>query len=180
MNQILKKSFAALFVFALLSSNIMAEEPVQHARKTMEISVNPLMLALGYLPLNFRVALTNKMALGLQAYGRFFGFGNYKIHGGGGGISAKFFLNGTAISDSWFVEPAIGAGYSNYNGVGYWSISPRVIAGYTWVWDSGFLINLGIGAEYTHAFVDKGVFGKHSYGFHGIWPTGEFSLGWAW
>ena len=179
MSQIFKKYLAAIFVFALLASNIMAEENMP-ARKTMEISVNPLLLALGYLPLNFRVALTEKLALGLHAYGRFFGLGKYKIHGGGGGASVKFFLNGTAISDSWFVEPGINAGYSIYDSKGYWSLSPSVVAGYTWVWDSGFLINLGIGAQYTHAFIDKNTFGKESFSLHGIMPTGEFSLGWAW
>ena len=180
MSHIVKKNLTALFVFALLSSTVFADEHVVHPRKTMEISLNPLKLALGYLPLNFTIALTHKMALGLHAYGRFFGFGETKIHGAGGGVSFKFFLSGSAISDSWFVEPGLDAGYSNYDKKGYWSLSPSVIAGYTWVWDSGFLINLGLGAEYTHAFVDKGFISKDSFGLQGILPTGEFSLGWAW
>jgi len=178
MSRYFKQSIVAACVFAIVSGHAFSEE-VRDPVKNMEISVNPLMLAVGYLPLALRVALTNKMALGIHAYGNFFGFGKAKVWGAGGGLSAKFFLSGTAISDSWYVEPGIYAGYSNWDNTKYWSLSPSVIVGHTWVWDSGFVINLGLGAQYKHAFTDKKIFGD-TFGLSGILPTGEFSLGWAW
>jgi len=176
MNRFVRKSLGAFFAMVLLSNSILADD----VRKTMEVSVNPLLLAIGYLPVNFRIAVANKMALGLHAYGHFFALGKTSVYGGGGGISTKFFLSGTAISDSWYVQPEFDAGFSRWGSQGFWTVSPSVIAGYTWVWDSGFLINLGLGAQYRIAFIDKDLLGKDTFGVSGILPTGEFSLGWAW
>jgi len=166
----------ALLIFSLAAQNILADE---NPRKTVEISINPLSLINGTLPVTVRVALTQKIALGVFAYGRFLSWGEGRIHGGGGGISTKFFLTGSAISDSWFVEPGISAGYTNH-GQGFWGLYPSILAGHTWVWNSGFTLNLGLGLSYGFTFVDKDFWlNKTAFGIHGIMPTGEFSLGWA-
>lgn len=176
MIQDLKKSIIALSAVALLSNSVFAEDQ----KKNMEISVNPIMMALGYLPLTYRIALTEKMALGVNAYGHFFSLGDTKVHGLGIGVSTKFFLSGTAISDSWYVQPQVNFGYEKFTEKGVWALSPSAIVGYTWVWDSGFLINLGGGLQYKGAFVGSSFWKDKKGTFnHGLAPAAEFSLGWA-
>lgn len=170
-----------LLALLFLANQTLAEHHPGHPRKKMELSVNPLQLLLGSLPLTFRVALSEKVALSLSAQGRFLSLGgDTNFYGGGGGVGVKFYLSGAAIEDSWYIEPALYFSYVGTGGKGFWALSPSVIGGYTWVWASGFLINLGLGAQYAINMGDTLYKGKKPFGTHGILPTGEFSLGWAW
>ncbi len=182
MSRYFKQSIVAAFVLSLVSGHAFTQD-VRDPVKNMEISINPLQLFLGTIPLTFRVAVTNRLAIGINVQGQFFGFGkDTKVWSVGGGLSTKFFLSGTAISDSWYVEPQFGASYTDLDSKDlkgkFWTLTPAVIAGYTWVWNSGFVINLGLGAQYKIALIDKGK--ETPFGISGILPTGEFSLGWAW
>jgi hypothetical protein len=152
------------------------------AEKAFEFALNPIPLINGKLPLTLRVALSQKMALGLHFQGRFFSYGVSPVHGLGGGISFKFFLNNRAIDDSWYLEPTLSADFNKPGNVGgFWGITPTLMAGHTWVWTSGFVINLGVGVSYSHNFISSKFWtSNESYGIQGLMPTGELSIGYAW
>lgn len=180
MNRFWKKSFFGFLLVALLSASSFAEST--ELRKSFEIAVNPVQLFNGKLPLAFRFALAGKVALGLHFQGRFFSYDTSPVHGLGGGLGLKFYLNGEAIGDSWYLEPTVFGDYNKPGNVeGYWGITPTLIFGHTWVWTGGFVINLGLGAAYGHTFVPSNYWaGRTSYGVQGLMATGEFSLGWSW
>ncbi len=184
---IFKKSLAIVLLAALWPSGLWAENGVD-LRRTKEISSNPLQLLGGALPISFRFALSDKAALGVHAIANFFDFQDRTDHFGIGlGLSGKFFLSNLAFEDSWFIEPGVAVGYLFHQTTdtkvknNYVALTGSVIGGYGWVWDSGFSLNLGLGVRYTHAFVNKKIFGsEYSWGLHGFFPAGDFSLGYAW
>lgn len=176
------RNFLRIVIFTALTMGIFNVNAHAVSVKSMELTVNPLQLLNGKLPLAFRMGLTEKMALGLHFHGRFYSYGTSPMHGLGGGLSLKFYLSGQAISDSWYLEPAIFGEFNMPRGRDrFWGIIPTVIGGYTWVWDSGFVINLGLGAAYGHNFVESAYWDKHRpYGVQGLMATGEFSIGYSW
>jgi hypothetical protein len=169
------------FFVALCCSPLAAESDRLSARKHKEISINALQLFNGILPVNFRFAVSPKIAFGISPHARFVSWGNTKFYGGGVGLSCKFFLNGYAIDDSWYLEPALTFGYSAYTGTGFWSMTPSIVGGHTWVWNSGFIINAGLGLAFAVPFTGTaGLDYSNSFGVKGIMPAFDLSLGYAW
>jgi hypothetical protein len=174
----IQKIITGSFIYLLLSTSLLADPALV---KSVELTINPVQLTNGKLPLSLRIALGRKMAVGFHFQGRFFTYGTSPLHGLGGGLSLKFYLNGQAISDSWYIEPSVMTDFSKSSGQSFWGITPTLIAGHTWVWASGLVINLGIGASYSHNFVTSSYWDSNTpYGIQGLMGTGEFSIGYAW
>lgn len=169
-----KKIFIIALVSSLINISVFAEQPKE---RNHQISVNPAGLLFLSVPLSYRVKLTDSMALGVHVTGSQWSFLDYWSVGGG--LSTKFFLTGEVFEDSWFIEPGVHGYYSSFGKQTFWGIKPSVIAGYAWVWDSGFSLSLGLGAGYSINIVDSSIFNKRSFGLNGIMPAADFSLGWS-
>lgn len=169
-------------VAGLLAANLFAENLGKV--RNHEIAIDPLGFLGGNLPLSFRLGLNDNVALGIHGEARFYGWNRYtRGFGGGLGVSAKFFLSAPTFQDSWYVEPSLMVHYYSLQDsrAKFWNISPSVVGGYGWVWDSGFSLNLGLGVQYSYAFIDHKVFGDATiWDIHGFGPTGDFSLGFVW
>ncbi len=94
------------------------------------------------------------------------------------GVGARFYLTSKAFESGAYLQPDFKIGYTNFlrlqqSGL---TINPAVKAGYQWVWDSGFTLNLGGGVQYAHVFTEKPV----SLGLGGFMLALDFGLGYSW
>lgn len=90
------------------------------------------------------------------------------------GLGAKFFLSGKTFESGWYIFPELMVGYNwgeNVDGV---TLTTQLLFGYGWVFDTGFSLNLGIGAYYNKDF------GPQTLSPPIPMPNGEFALGYAW
>lgn len=163
---------------AFTSMSILALDTGKRSQKNMDISVDPASLLMGTIPVRFSFGVTDNIAVGVRAYGTFFGIGEQTVVGFGGALDAKFYLSGKTFEDGWYVKPSLQAGYRSVLGLKGPRIAAFAIAGYGWVWPSGFSLELGGGISYSHWFVEN----KNAnwiFGVEGLSPTLDFSLGWA-
>lgn len=160
-------------------SFVMAEEARVSVKKNMSISVEPASILIGQIPVRYSIGITDTVALGVSAYGQFFAMGSdHKIFGVGGGVDSKFNLSGKNYSDSWYIKPGLYLGYFSSLDIKAPSIAGFVTGGYSWVFKSGFIIDLGLGLQYRHVFVsvrDK----LKGFGLSGILPSLDLALGFA-
>jgi len=152
--------------------------------KNMSLSIDPIDLFAGSIPLTFRVKVANRLSIGLSGYDKIFGTGTTQVLGVGGGLSAKFHLSAPAFTDGWYVKPEIMGGYwsvgdAQEKSVGL-GLEPRLLSGYDWIWSSGLSVSLGLGIKYLHFTGNQATIQKiPGFGFHGFFPNADVSLGWA-
>lgn len=158
--------------------------PVRGQEKNMSITVDPLNLVSGTIPLTFYIKLAEKFSLGLSGYDKIFSLNKTKMTGVGGGLGGKFHLSAPAFEDGWFVKIEAMAGYWTIgeapNKNKGFSIEPRFMTGYDWVWPAGFTISLGMGIKYT--FLTGNLSSVQEFpklGFHEFFPNADFGVGWA-
>lgn len=157
--------------------------PLQH---TINVRVNPLGLLIGALSGDVDFAVTKKFTIGPSISYYSATIFDTSLTGYGLGARANVYLTGDAMTDSWILGPGLGlsinsvsSGESKASSVGFYVGS---ILGYQWVWTSGLNINLGLGANYyTQSASAKGSDGIEISvpGYHGLGPTGELTVGWA-
>jgi hypothetical protein len=178
MSRKLSQLLAVIMLSVFLPNVARAEDAVKR-RRNHDFSVNPLMIFQYALPLTYHKAISDTTAIGLGAVLKHNGKDYWSV---GGALSLKFFLSNTPFEDSWYVEPRLDLSLNSYKSTSYWALDPSVIAGHTWVWASGFTINLGLGIAYPIPFIDSKIFGGKywNWGLSGVQPAGEFSIGWAW
>lgn len=195
----MKSKIILVILFSIIvSQNAIASESAVNT-KNMEISFSPMtrlsgshhhsirgLLAFPGAALNYRWGLSEKIALGISMFGRWLPELPWDI---GGGLSAKFFLTGKVFQDGWYIEPGIAASFSPFGRerVAHtkdewitllrWSLTPSLLAGYTWVWDSGFSINFGLGIGYGFHFAKTEFLADN--GTHTAF-LGDLSFGWVW
>lgn len=177
-----KSIFIPLLIITLSCLSVRASE--MHHSRNNEISSDPIGFLSGYLPVSFRTGLSNNVALGLHAEAKFFGF-HQRTQGFGGGLgaSAKIFMTSDVFQDGWYVEPTLMVHYIalRFSDTKFWNISPSAVGGYSWVWDNGFSLSLGLGLQYSYAFVDRAIFGEGlNWDLHGFGPTADLCLGYVW
>ena len=170
------KQIALIFVAMFLMPRfLLADIPPDLHRRNMDITTNPGALIFGSLPLRFSFAVAPRVALGIGASGKFFGYGHNSVLGFGGSLDAKFFLSGHAYESSWYVKPGIALGTLSIGNDQGLSFGGFVSGGYGWVWPSGFTLDLGLGLQYIHWF--HGYAG--GFGTDGILPHLDLNLGFA-
>lgn len=177
-------SLAAIF----LMPTSLSAQPM--GKRTMELSINPLTLLSGGVMVNYRIRLSDNIALGIHGDMVFVPtalIGMTKNLGFGFRLSSKFFLSGDTFTDSWYIEPSFGTTFlktkfGNSPVVNFWQLAPTLLIGYNWVWQKGFSLNFGLGASYKFVVPEKRISpnGKYDRWFKGFWPAGELSMGWAW
>ncbi|MBU4483991.1 DUF3575 domain-containing protein [bacterium] len=84
------------------------------------------------------------------------------------------------VFSGFYLEPGATIGFATQGGTSDVSGTlggPQLIAGWGWIWDSGFNINLGGGLGYYWLSAD-GSFAGTSY-LEGLFPTGKLAFGYA-
>lgn len=167
-----------ILVLMAFSAHLLATPAATASGRSMEISLNPASLIEGSIEGAYRFAVKHNIALSFHLKGLFFSWAKEAAASGvDGGIGAKFFLTNDAFSNSWFIEPGLHVSNLAFTASDrFWRLSPQVVGGYGWVWSSGFSLNLGLGVRYNYAFAET----KPDYRYHGFYPAGEFSIGYAW
>lgn len=174
----LQTAVLAGFCLGLITTPLFGEE------KNMSLSVDPMSLLGGAVPVTFAAKLADRFSLGLTGYDKFFSLSKVTVQGVGGGLSGKFHLSADAFHDGWFIKPEVMAGFwtigdppEQSRGYGF---EPRLVAGYDWVWNAGFVLSLGIGIKYVYYSGDPArVKDISGFGFHELFPNADLSLGWA-
>lgn len=154
--------------------------------KSVNVRINPLGLLLGVLSGDVDFSISRKFTVGPSLSYYSASLLGTKLTGFGIGARGNYYLSGDAMTDSFILGPNVGmslfsisSGTASASTVGFYMGG---IAGYQWVWQSGFNINLGLGANYYIQSASAKASDGTSLsvpGFHGIGPTGELTIGWA-
>ncbi|HXW60043.1 MAG TPA: hypothetical protein VEK06_00745 [Myxococcota bacterium] len=152
--------------------------------KNMSLSVDPIMLAGGAIPLIFQTRISDRFSLCITGYDKVFSFSKTKLLGVGGGIGAKFHLSAPGYEDGWYIKPETMIGYWSIgelaNRTRSLSLEPRLLAGYEWVWPSGLMLGVGLGIKYVwYAGNPASIQEFANFGFHDFFPNADLSIGWA-
>jgi len=156
------------------------------ADRAANVRVNPLGLLIGTLGAEIDIGVGESVTVGPAVSLMSLTAGTTSVNAFSFGVRANFYLGGPRFTDGWFVGPSAiyapmtitvgdATGSANAFAIG-------AVAGYQWVWDSGFNINLAGGAAYYTAAADVTLDDDTSIampGFSGVGPALEFSLGWA-
>lgn len=179
MKTISRLALLTCFCVGFLTTPAQGEE-----QKNMAISFDPVGLLGGAIPFTFRIKMGDRFSLGISGFDKFFNLTKNSVAGVGGGLSGKFHLSAPAFTDGWYLKPEAMAGYWSLgdapNKTSGYSIEPRLVVGYDWIWSSGFNLNLGSGIKYIHYFGDQSkVEDFPGFGFHEFFPNFEMGVGWA-
>jgi hypothetical protein len=161
--------------------------------KTNIIYTDPVSDALGTINLGYSRAFGPHNALIVEGAFISLGLGSSSYTMTGGGLGWHF----TARQlEGWFIGPklqyfVVNASSSSTTAAGTvkveakgTAISYGAEAGYQWLWDSGFMLNLGFGGAMTNINVDASATAGSSsatgsLSFSGFLPTALFNLGYA-
>lgn len=176
----------------LMANSLLAAESLP---KSMAVTMNPLQaLFLTYsFKLHTQVAKNMTLSVPLQftlvpsSLGESF-FTNSKtsywwVESGAG---LRFYLQGKALESSFYIEPELKVGYSQFElntsqGARYLSLTPGVMGGYAWVLPNGFTANLGIGISHNFKIASWSAEGQETpRKFSYPWPIFDASIGYAW
>ncbi|MGA2508079.1 MAG: hypothetical protein ABSF80_11465 [Chitinispirillaceae bacterium] len=173
----MKKLVVCMAAIAILAGST----GVAAQTKTNMITVNPLGLIIGYISLDYEKAIGPKTTLGILPY--FWSPKGIDITLLGGSIAANFYSN--SAFHGWFIRPSVSIGYASWNYTTFdinlneitnksnlVTFGVGAIAGYRWLFQSGFSIGLGGGVNWT-----GGTFAGIDFG--GVGPSLLFDLGWA-
>ncbi|HXW54061.1 MAG TPA: hypothetical protein VEL47_08160 [Myxococcota bacterium] len=176
--KLLKKLTFWIFIAVFFVSQSTMANP-KSLNRTMDITVYPISLIVGRVPLRFSFAVADRVALGINLAGVFFGLGESKVLGVSGGVDAKFYLTGRVYEDGWYARPGVFAGYLDIARVNGAHVGLDVAAGYGWVWASGFSLDLGLALDYGHWFAKHDTAGIKNFGLFGFTPLLDLNLGFA-
>lgn len=194
MKKLIKISAVALGVLLATASQanlVHAQDSVNMQNKSMgkvNVQLNVLPSMLGYLSANVNIQIMPSSAIGIY-YGMWSwnNDNNFKDNGPGIGYGAgihqynigiqySYALNGQYMSTGWLVKPFIGytstsVGNANAHGPTY-----GAMIDHQWVFDSGLMIQIGIGPKYFSATNGSDSNSKNirAYGF-----AGETNVGYA-
>lgn len=137
--------------------------------KTFNITLNPAFLPLGIFEGEFDVGISDKISLGIYSatsqFNDWWGKNSFTSVGG----RMHYYLSNHRFLSGWYLSPFTQVLMSKSSAA---SMSIGGIGGYQWVFKHGFNMMLGLGAQY---FTSRSFYSDSP----GIWPTGEFRIGFA-
>jgi hypothetical protein len=174
----MKKLVVCLAAITLLVSTL----SVSAQTKSNMLSTNPLGMIFGIFNLEYQKGIGEKDAIGIS--GMYWKPPAIDLSIIGASISYNIYFKSTF--HGFFIKPSISIGFASwkYTTLDMNTFMPTTadktamdfglgaIAGYRWLWDSGFSIGLGGGMTYTFGSFEGIDFG-------GVSPALLFDLGWA-
>ena len=147
------------------------------------IKVNPLGLAFGNFNATYEGVLNGKSSIVGQANFRDQLFGvDVSIFGAGLGYRYYITNKNLPAPEGFYVQPQVSVLFGSVNDddevdANFTTFGVGAELGYQWVWDSGFVLDLGIGPMYTNISgdVDEVSFDETS----GILPSATLAIGYA-
>ncbi|MEI6790156.1 MAG: hypothetical protein WCK42_03125 [Myxococcaceae bacterium] len=183
----MKNCFNSLLLLLFFLASLQAAE-VEKPIRNMAVTVNPLAMVFLKPSIDFQLGVTHKIALVFPLRMQFL-TGTISINKGpdlsanvfgvGTGIGAKLFITGQAFEDSLYIQPMVIIGWLGVDKESFVMLSGSLLAGYGWVFNSGFSLNIGLGIQYiyTNVQIKSSV---PTVAFNGLFPDAEFSLGYSW
>ncbi len=173
MNRVFARRVVAVVAALVLAASVVpeargeavvpVEAPTSPAYPPNAIMVNPVALVLGAafgmwsLRFEYERRLLPWLGLAVQPSFMHWSFGDLKVTGGGVILGAPMFPGSSSIR-GFFIKPQLGLEYargsyeSDSGGLGVFSIGATI--GYTWQWQSGFIMSLEGGAAFPVLFGD--------------------------
>jgi hypothetical protein len=173
-----KLFFTLVFGLGLVLSAQAQAQTQEAPGYTSVIKTSPLALALGNFNATYENVLNERSALLFSANYIYQLFGADVNAGGvGAGYRHYFTYKKKDVPTGFYVQPQVSAGF----GSGFYTLGIGAELGYQWAWESGFVLDLGIGPQYTYLNFDEG---DNDLGFDddagGILPAFTLAIGYAW
>lgn len=167
----------------LLSAAVMAFSLTASAQDNV-IKTNPLGLAFGNFNATYERVLNEKSSVLGSANFRFGLFGIDVFTFGLGGAYRFYFTHANKdVPTGFYVNPQVGFSFGSVteddtvdNNFTTFSVGAEL--GYQWAWESGFVLDLGIGPNFTTISGDVDDVGFDSTS--GILPSATVAIGYAW
>lgn len=142
------------------------------------IKINPLGVLFGSFSMSYERLITPNSSLQFNAnYGNINLF-DIKIGTYGAGVDYRLYFSKNRIApEGFYFSPGVSYATLSIDDVSISAFELRGVAGYQWIWDSGFQLELFIGPNYTFvddiSFADDTIIGEIS----GVNGTIGFSIG---
>lgn len=147
--------------------------------QTQLIKTNPLGLAFGNFNVTYERVLNEKSTINLSANYQYRLFGvDVNSFGVGAGWRYFFTYAKKDVPAGFYLQPQANVTFGNVDDFNYTAIGIGAEIGYQWVWDSGFVLDLGLGPQYTILTGSYEDIGFDSEG--GILPAATLAIGYAW
>jgi hypothetical protein len=164
------KKVLFLFAFVVFAISLNAQDNV--------IKANPLGLAFGNFNATYEKVLNDKTSVlvkGNYIY-RLFGV---DVSSFGLGAAYRFYITNAKkpVPAGFYAQGQANFTFGSVDEFNYTAIGIGAQIGYQWVWDSGFVLDLGIGPAYTILSGETDSFGSSSGG--GILPSATLAIGYA-
>ena len=137
--------------------------------QTQNIKTSPIALAFGSFNACYEKVISEKTSFQLSG-SAFFGIGDLSGTAFGIGAGYRFYVTNKPAAEGFYIMPEAGATF----GEGASAVRIGADLGYQWIWDSGFVLDLGVGPRYYIALADD-VDGS----FDGILPSLTLAIGYA-
>lgn len=149
--------------------------------QTQVIKTNPLGLAFGNFNVTYERVMNEKSSINI--FGNYFyGFAGLDVAAFGVGAGYRFFFTHKKkpVPAGFYVQPQVGFSFGSVtddfdDDYSYSTIGIGAEIGYQWVWDSGFVLDLGIGPQYTIYSGD----GDSVFDGNGVLPSATLAIGYA-
>lgn len=142
------------------------------------IKTNPLALAFGNLNVTYETVLTSSSSLNLSANYQYRLLG-VDVNAFGVGVGWRYFFTHAKkpVPAGFYLQPQAAVIFGNVGEYNYTTIGLGAEVGYQWIWDSGFVLDLGIGPMYRILSGDEDEIGFS--GGSGVWPSATLAIGYA-
>jgi len=145
----------------------------EYSYKKHLVSTNPLSYFFGSFGVSYSYAFHKYAAARLDA--GFIHIWDTELYGAEFCAAVPIFFK--KMNDGFYIEPGVYVSAMSYESDSAVAGGPQMLLGWSWIWDSGFNINLGLGMSYTWRS------GDNDWGVNGIdgpWPRGRLAFGYAW
>ncbi|MDI9319796.1 MAG: DUF3575 domain-containing protein [Phycisphaerales bacterium] len=168
----------------LLGTCLVASSLLTNAQDVSNVvKVNPLGLLFGTANATYELKIGANSSVGINLLYSNFKFGDFKYSAIGGGGEYRYYFSEDPL-EGWYLGGAAGfqAGKLKVDGsesANYTSITAGALGGRQWVWNSGFLIDLGLTLGYVSITYQDDFSGISGLKASGIGIGGRFGLGYA-
>jgi hypothetical protein len=142
------------------------------------VKTNPLGLAFGNFNVTYETVLNSSSSLNLSANYRYRLLG-VDVSSFGAGVGWRYFFTHAKkpVPAGFYVMPQAIINFGSVDDFNYTALGFGAEIGYQWVWDSGFVLDLGLGPMYrilSGEYEDIGFDGGS-----GVWPSATLAVGYA-